>query len=666
MIFTSKDTAVRYRAPLLGNGDVLLPIDHEGAMPLDCPHTPILPSMQIARAGHLRPDGSPLFYGRLFPQMSFLGKEVARPYYFSAELDTRQGILSSSCEYEYGIHLDTRICVFHNRPLAIVSKKFISEAPVHYSYCYEPPVNSGFTAEVQGKMVLAEYNEGSRREKLCFFCSHPVRAEVRGGFFRLTGDFQKGATVTWYLYFSDGETGDTLFQNISDIQSYVYKQTEARLFSEHAAAWAAYTNENVFQTEDAAVDAACDGAQYLLHCLTSPRGVPLAFDHPISPAGHAPTEDLQVVCALLHGGHEKDAAKILSFWRGLLPAATARFCAPGEDGARYPYYTDENGREMLPDDYRRDRVIQTAAVAAGFYEYWLYTGNRAFLAEQAYPVLLGCARYLTRQCIRAGTEGTCLVCSDLDRLGAAVQRPLLSTLGVCAALTAFAEAATLLRAEPELAATSRRLSEELLRSLAVKDSAYLAAPGVLLPTEAPLFAGFFRTEADGERLRRALISYAVTPAATSSAFRTALLAVAYARAHVSAGTQIAKLAEATDIYGLPTESAPDGTATLPAVFLDAAYQSVLGYSAGRIYVGFGLTPDRPFDCTFRLPLPIEATAEGRIRGGKLVSFRLTRRVGSSLRAVDVVMPKWLYEEGAAVAVKKTERGGILYLNMVVR
>jgi hypothetical protein len=56
--------------------------------------------------------------------------------------------------------------------------------------------------------------------------------------------------------------------------------------------------------------------------------------------------------------------------------------------------------------------------------------------------------------------------------------------------------------------------------------------------------------------------------------------------------------------------------------------------------------------------------DGRIQGGRFVSLRLLREAGSSLRTATVVMPLWLYTDGAAVAVRKTERGGMLYLSTV--
>ena len=84
----------------------------------------------------------------------------------------------------------------------------------------------------------------------------------------------------------------------------------------------------------------------------------------------------------------------------------------------------------------------------------------------------------------------------------------------------------------------------------------------------------------------------------------------------------------------------------------------------HLYVAFGLDQDEATDGEFLFSLPIGGRVDGRIRGGRFVSIRLSKERGSSLRTATLVMPKWLYAEGAAVAVKKTERGGVLYLSTV--
>ena len=101
------------------------------------------------------------------------------------------------------------------------------------------------------------------------------------------------------------------------------------------------------------------------------------------------------------------------------------------------------------------------------------------------------------------------------------------------------------------------------------------------------------------------------------------------------------------------------------LFLDGLYRSLVAYTEESLYIGFGLDADEATDGDFLLPLPIGGTVDGRVRGGRFVSLRIHKQRGSKLRALKLVMPKWLYAEGAAVAVRKTERGGVMYIDTVV-
>ncbi len=661
MIYNTKNVS---EAPLfpLGNGDLLFALDCEGATDPYRATAPDFPTDGIYRTGHRDAAGAPLCYGKLSTGMTFLGKQVGRPYYVSCDGNVKQGVWQTACEYDFGVHIDTRICAFHNKPLILLNKRFGTEAPVRFGYTLELP--EGFTAEVRGDMILAEYRTEGHREMMCFFCTCPVKATLKDRRATLQGEFKKGVSVTFALCFAEDDgvalREDSALHTILQMNGFVYKQGTSKLFSEHTSAWEASLSNNELVLDDPKMGSACDGARYLLRILASEMGTPLSHSHPYIPGGHSATEDLKAVCALLHEGTTKEAREILAFWHRLLAPATARFAAPGEVGARYPFYTDEGGREYLPDDFRRGRVIQTCAVAAAFREYDLYTDDREYLKTVGYPVLLGCASYLMRDVVREQGDGVTLVCADLDSLGAAVTNPFLSSVAVAATLLAFDSAAGKLGQDRAFALSCRRCAEQLLRQLNNRRTA-------VLPEEAMMYVHFYRlAKLDDENTRHALISHAVKLGEAATPYDNALVANAYADHRLAAQTPLRRLVDDLDAFGFFRESGAEGMASLPAVFLDAVYSSFICWKDERLYVGFGLDPNAPSDGHFHLLLPGNIHAEGRIREGKLTSFRLTHKRGGGARLVEVLLPSWLYEEGAAPAVKKLTKGGVISMTVYVK
>ena len=376
------------RAPLLGNGDLLFPMDAEGGISPSLPTPPGLPSSAHYRLGRPADGGRPLAYCHLTPTLSFLGRELQAPYSVATEFSTDDATFTSVCKYDRGVTVETRACAFLGRPLLIVMKKISSPGPLSVSYTLTTPEGSPLQVAAAGDMLTAERPLPSGREKLCFFSSLPARAELteKGG--RLVVNVGKSAVITFYLYFADSREANatSLWPELSEMQSYIRKMGEGRLFNEHIAAWRAYAEESEFSPQDETLARVADGSRYLLRVFSGRCGSPLVGDHPYAPFGHAPSVDLRVVSALLHTGHTETAKRILDALARELPTAEGRFAGEGIPGARYPYYADTLGRECLPDDIRRDRVIQSADVAVAFLKYYRFTADRRFLADEAMPV----------------------------------------------------------------------------------------------------------------------------------------------------------------------------------------------------------------------------------------------------------------------------------------
>jgi hypothetical protein len=88
--------------------------------------------------------------------------------------------------------------------------------------------------------------------------------------------------------------------------------------------------------------------------------------------------------------HPDVARSLVEFRSRTLDAARANARANGRRGAMYPWEADERGRETTPRfaiQNARSEIHVTGDVAVAQWQYWLGTGDSAWLARRAFPVL---------------------------------------------------------------------------------------------------------------------------------------------------------------------------------------------------------------------------------------------------------------------------------------
>jgi trehalose/maltose hydrolase-like predicted phosphorylase len=88
--------------------------------------------------------------------------------------------------------------------------------------------------------------------------------------------------------------------------------------------------------------------------------------------------------------HPDVANSLVSFRSRTLPAAQANAQANGYRGAMYPWEADERGRETTPHfavQNARSEIHVTGDVALAQWQYYLATGDSAWLAREGYPVI---------------------------------------------------------------------------------------------------------------------------------------------------------------------------------------------------------------------------------------------------------------------------------------
>ena len=106
--------------------------------------------------------------------------------------------------------------------------------------------------------------------------------------------------------------------------------------------------------------------------------------------------------------HPDVARSLVSFRARTLPAARANAQANGYRGAMYPWEADERGRETTPHfaaQNARSEIHVTGDVALAQWQYYLVTGDSAWLSREGYPVIRETADFWISRATLDSTNG---------------------------------------------------------------------------------------------------------------------------------------------------------------------------------------------------------------------------------------------------------------------
>jgi len=86
------------------------------------------------------------------------------------------------------------------------------------------------------------------------------------------------------------------------------------------------------------------------------------------------------------------ARSIIAYRMKTLPQAKRNARKHGYQGAEFPWESAATGQEVAPGEFARERHV-TAGVAFAAWQFYLWTGDRAFLRQQGWPLLQATADY---------------------------------------------------------------------------------------------------------------------------------------------------------------------------------------------------------------------------------------------------------------------------------
>lgn len=257
------------------------------------------------------------------------------------------------------------------------------------------------------------------------------------------------------------------------------------LLAETRAAWARKDGGFYVKLGDRRLDDFWQTAVYNLRVFATKWSIPVGiFGRGMEWSGRyfAWDEAFTAMGAMAAG--EREIGRLPTvFRRKLLVPAVMRssyYRAPTLNayGARYVWETMEDGTEGTTEGLWLDHVFHASTVAECAWRNYLWSGDLEFLRETAYPVIRESALYLlTHWVYERDGRFTIGKCTDIERLGPAVENPFLTSCGAIRTFELAARAEELLKSRDGNAARFRRAAEGLRRTLPVRAGRYVPFDG---------------------------------------------------------------------------------------------------------------------------------------------------------------------------------------------
>ncbi|MBQ5971347.1 MAG: hypothetical protein IJL45_02940 [Prevotella sp.] len=494
---TASNMPPRYVMPLLSNGNLSIRFDTRGTQMVAPTYT--ADNGILWQGRRVGPPRDALFsFGHLKEEIACGGRDCGVPEKWSQTLDTRHAELRCENAFGGGLTVRTEIFVHAERNIVAIRKTFNTtqrlSGPVAYRLYYDlsaqkdsfvTPHRMTFaplpTAGTQS--VDIAYTAIGHRDYagILTFCSDRP-AQVDGHLRHLSLAIEvepqpnHPESVCFFLLFSDNlETDDAAVQ-IAQYKQLTAVEGYEGLRASHRTAWDDYWSRLQLNIPDERLERAYVGGLYQLKSNATKWSFPVG----IGPwSGHFFAFD-ETYCymGLASSNHLDIARRAPEFRRKYLQWACER---TNGTGARYPWETIEDGFEATPYPYRHwfDHVFHMSHIATAAWTHYLYTNDRAFLKDVAFPMMKECARFFLLQMCYWHPDGSVTLgkTTDLERLGAAVENPFFSSCGAIYTMESTLKAAAILGEKDEIFARFQTASEGLRKTLPNDGQKYMPYAG---------------------------------------------------------------------------------------------------------------------------------------------------------------------------------------------
>ncbi len=456
-----------FTLPPLGNGELSLQIDPEGAMSprfgsgSDCNISNwngMTPG--IRRAGW-RWGGSHTAGRELFPFGFFTQELPGREEPESRRLtfDTELAEVASELRWPDGCVLTSEI--FCHASLNLVAIRKRSSHPMQYRFSHHPEHRRLRLEPIETGLWNCVYDlDELREERLAIVAPLPGFTPERGGL-AWQGELTEGV---WILAWGEEAIRAARGRTFDELRR------------EHRGEWAAFYRRSRPAALPEHLKRSYETALYHLKISTTLWSVPTGLFDSHWHGRFFAFDELFILRGLLSAGCYAEARRIPAFRIATHDYARQRACkgSTGDGSCHYSWETLEDGSEGAPTGFWLDHVFHNAHVALGIAEYAKCSGDAGILEAGGREVIRSSALFFEKHMLyECGGRTIIGSCTDLERLGEHRRNAFMTT---CSAIALFRTAADT-ALTPAEALHYQKLAAKLAAGLPEENGRFVAYPG---------------------------------------------------------------------------------------------------------------------------------------------------------------------------------------------
>lgn len=496
-----------YVPPIIGNGSIVTSVDFLGKQ-IQRKYVSFFPEVVWAGRRSNIPNTSLITMGHFDDEISIDGKPLGAPQKWKQTLDTRRGL--TECSVEYGAAtVKTVAFVPYGTDMLVVKKSVLAKSPaaksaeIKFSYRFAdkdspyPPFRT-FMDEAAAKtfdnsatLFYTTYGYAVYNGRIGAASSAPAKVSTTKTDIVLDSHFDlaNGAAESAYFisYADDFQKADAAATAQAHKKLVAEKGFDG-ILADHVASWEKFWGDEFVSIPDPKMQTAYQTGLYHLRTNCTKWSLPVTlFGHGAGWSGRFfGFDEMFAHSGAVSSGKFDVSVRTPNFRRALLPVAMQRTAHYDDNsfkkfGARYSWETLEDGAEGAPNPYGFwiDHVFHMANIANSCWKHYLYTGDKKFLEQTAYPVIRECAAFYYSHMLYKNEKGQTIFgkCTDIERLGPAVENAFMSSSGAIYNFEIAARAAAELGVDADYAAKLTAAAKALRESLPHNGEMYLPFAG---------------------------------------------------------------------------------------------------------------------------------------------------------------------------------------------
>lgn len=495
-----------YVPPLVSNGSISMLIDNKGGQD-QREYVQMIPG--IYWAGRRYQDRSDpithrndelIPFGHFNQEWTINDKPSGPSTGWSQMLDTKEAKVLCKNDYGGRLSIETTVFIPLNRNMIVVHHLIkthsnqVRTAQIKFNYQFSPP---GHGNRLPRKTISKTvWNSTSKSADFLYqidgynsyegvisvFSDHAVQPSVDGPKTCLKADldFSRDSVkrLTFYILLADSMDTTDYLRKVTALHTVILKKGYDSLLASHMRAWKAFYDESFVHIPDRHMEEVYHTAQYHLRANATRWSFPVGI-FPTHWAGkYFGWDEMFCFQALASSNHLSVSRRVPDFRFAGLAAARQRvshYNNAGKYGARFPWESLEDGSESTPTGFWQDHVFQMSNIGLSSWFQYLYTSDTGYLRSVGYPVMLGCARFYASHMVYKNADGSMFVgkCTDLERLGPAIQNPFMTSCGIIYTLETTAKAARILKEDLVEANDWEIMAKKLRENLPRQDGRYI-------------------------------------------------------------------------------------------------------------------------------------------------------------------------------------------------